>query len=292
MSAPLPPSSDFLLSKTDAELLFLTQNPTFYQPGLVLAARQELLRRGVTLPTADVPPLPAGPTEVDEFDEAPSRRWLMPGLLLALLGLAAVLYWWPTGNKNWKNKRGPVPRRALVAVQTHVLPSFDSLTTAQLGQMPARLPATERLDTTAQRKFLLLARRFWDAENQSAYLYQEAQAARIDSTFPGQVDLTLDKWKRLTSALVYNHKLQPTMSEQVALMHSAALVRRQALTVMKNMYLYGQPPLDQSMLYLNDSVTVMRQTLLGVPTAQRIRPREELLKRIIAEDARKSLPRA
>ncbi|TGE23107.1 hypothetical protein [Hymenobacter metallicola] len=286
MSAPFSSAPDFLLAKTDAELLFLVQNPGFYHADLVATARQELQRRGVAwaLPPASVE---AAPPEINEDSERP---WLLPALGLGLVVLAAVLYWWPTGNKSWKNKNGPVPSRELVAVQTHLMPSFDSLTKAQVRQMPALLPAAERQDTTAQRKFLLLAGRFWEAENQSAYLFQEAEAARIDSTFPGQVELTLDKWKRLTSVLVYNHKLQPTMSEQLELMHRAALLRRETLTTMKNFYIYGQPPLDQGLRYFNDSVTVMRQTLLGVPPQNRIRPMEELQKRVDAEVARKAMP--
>ncbi|TGE22432.1 hypothetical protein E5K00_19530 [Hymenobacter aquaticus] len=287
MSAPLSPGPDSLQSKTDAELLFLAQNPSFYHPDLVRAARQELARRGVALPVA---PAPETAQATDEPDDVPPRRWQLPALLLGLLGLAAALYWWPVGNKNWKNKLGPVPKRELVAVPTHVLPSFDSLTTAQLGQMPATLPTPERRDTTAQRKFLLLARRFWEAENQSDYLYQQALAARIDSTFPGQVDLTLDKWRRLTSVLVYDHKLQPTMSARVASMHHAALVRRETLTTMKGLYLSGRPPLDQGLMYFNDSVTVLRQALLGVPAARRIRPMEELRRRVEAEEARQASP--
>ncbi|TGE15180.1 hypothetical protein [Hymenobacter elongatus] len=275
--------ADFLLSKTDAELLFLAQNPDFYHADLVAAAGRELRRRGVA--RAAEPPA----AYYQDEDEAPARNWRMPAVGIGLLALAAILYFWPTGTKNWQNKQGPVAQRELVAVQTHVFPTFDSLTATQLHQMPRTLPAAERTDTTAQRKFLLLARRFWEAENQTDYLCHEVQAARIDSTFPGQVDITLDKWKRLTSALVYDHKLQPAMTARVELMRHAAVVRRETLAAMKNQYLYGQPPLDRSLLYLNDSVMVLRQTLLGVPASQRLRPRQEQQKRIDAERARQAI---
>nr|GFD52926.1 hypothetical protein [Tanacetum cinerariifolium] len=44
--------SDVLLLKTDAELRFFVENPGYYQPELVAAARRELRRR---YPTASLP---------------------------------------------------------------------------------------------------------------------------------------------------------------------------------------------------------------------------------------------
>ncbi|UOQ71928.1 hypothetical protein [Hymenobacter cellulosilyticus] len=268
MSAPLSPNSDFLLSKTDAELLYLVQNPGFYHADLIVRARHELSRRGISV-TPPPPPATAGAAEAS-YEEAPARNWLVPALGAGLVLAAAGLFFWPTA------PQPPAPAKPkpaqLVAVATHMLPSFDSLTTVQLQTMPTTLPAAERADTTAQRKFLILARRFWEAENQSSYLFDQVVAEKTDATFPGHVDIALDKWRRLTSALVYSHRLQPTMLRELSQMHHVATIRVTTLEAQRNAYKVGAPVLNEYAMLMNDSVLYMRQALLGVPVAQRLKP--------------------
>ncbi|PJJ48090.1 hypothetical protein [Hymenobacter chitinivorans] len=270
MSAPLSPNSDFLLSKTDAELLYLVQNPGFYHADLIIRARHELSRRGISV--APPPLAPAAAETAPPSGEAPARNWLAPALGAGLVVAAAALFFWPTAPAKPVAAAKPTPPAPLASVATHQLPAFDSLTTAQLRQMPAALPAAERADTTAQRKFLNLARRFWEAENQSSYLFDQVVAGKTDATFPGQVAITQDKWRRLTTALRYSHRLQPTMLRELAQMRRVAVIRTTTLEAQRGAYEVGAPVLNEYSMLLNDSVLYLRQGLLGVPPARRLTP--------------------
>ena len=55
-------ANDFYHQKTDAELQFFVDNPTYYQPALVESARQELRRRVAAAPPAP-PVAPVAPSE-------------------------------------------------------------------------------------------------------------------------------------------------------------------------------------------------------------------------------------
>ncbi|GAA3917723.1 hypothetical protein [Hymenobacter algoricola] len=266
----VPPDNDFLTAKSDAELLFLVQNPTYYHPDLVQTARRELQRRSV--PWAAAPAAGTPPDLVAFAEEPPERRWLVPALGGGLVALALGVFFLRTGATPPPAPARPAPPAALVAVETHLLPSFEGLTASQLRKMPAALPPGEQADTTARRKYLLLARRYWEAENQSAYLYEQALLGKASPALPGQVETTLDKWHRLTSALVYDHQLQPGMTARLELMEQAAAVRIQNLQGMSEQVGYGNFPLNDDLVFLNDSVQYLRQVLLGVPVARRQRP--------------------
>jgi|GEM_PF-873299 len=260
------PGTDFLTAKSDPELLFLVRNPSYYHPDLVQAARRELQRRGVGL----APDAPLTTAAFEEY-EAPERRWVLPAVGGGLIVLALGGLFLRSGAEA-PPKPKPAPPPPLVAVETHVMPAFDALTESQLQKMPQALPPGETRDTTARRKYLLLARRFWDAENQSAYIYDQTLAAKDPATLPGKVESTLDKWHRLTSVLVYNHDLQPGMTARVELMHQDASLRMTSLQRMSQLYQNGEFPLDDDLVFLNDSVQYLRQILLGVPRAQQHRP--------------------
>ncbi|RYU79136.1 hypothetical protein [Hymenobacter persicinus] len=140
MSAP--PGTDFYSAKSDTELLFITQNAAYYHAELVQAARRELLRRGVA-PDRLLPPAAPAPT-FDEPVEAPARPWLRPVMGAGVAALALVTYLlWPAPAAAPPKPR-PAPPAELVAVETHVLPSFEALTETQLRQMPAALPPASR----------------------------------------------------------------------------------------------------------------------------------------------------
>ncbi|UOQ52679.1 hypothetical protein [Hymenobacter cellulosivorans] len=268
MSAPLSPSSDFLLSKTNAELLYLVQNPGFYHADLIVRARHELSRRGISVAP---PPLATTPAGEQAYVEVPSRRWLAPALGAGLVAAAVGLFFWPTTTPKPVVTAKPQPA-PLASVATHQLPSFDTLTTAQLQKLTATLPTAERADTTAQRKFLILARRFWEAENQSNYLFDQVVAEKIDATFPGQVAMNQGQWRRLTSVLVYSHRLQPTMLRELAQMRRVAIIRTTTLACQLSDFQAGAPVLNEYSMLMNDSVLYMRQALLGVPLDQRLTP--------------------
>ncbi|MCC2547158.1 hypothetical protein LJY25_11930 [Hymenobacter sp. BT175] len=249
MSSSQPPAGDFLTRKTDSELLFFVKNPGYYHADLVASARRELLRRGVPLtspaPAPATASAPAQPLEyVEEKNNLPA--WILPGVLgLILVGL--LTYWvmsQPKAPPVAKSTK-PAPPLELRSVETHMLPTFDSLTAADLVRERQAVSARERTDTTATRKYLILARRFWEAENPSAFLIKKATLAPVDSTFPAQAEMTYDKWRRLTSALVYDHKLKPVMQERMDLMQNIARRRLSLLVRMRGNFNQGVPVLTQ-----------------------------------------------
>ena len=131
-------STDALLAKTDAELRFFVDNPQFYQPELVSAARRELTRRAAASPAppaasptaqaqaatagavgsgaspAALPPpvapeygapapfAPPAPDFAADYLGEPARRrpWLVPLLvLLAAVAAGVGIYSWSSANQ-------------------------------------------------------------------------------------------------------------------------------------------------------------------------------------------------
>jgi len=271
MSAPSSSNPEFFTQKTDAELLFLAQHPELYHPDLVTTARRELRRRGINPDPTPAEPQPMGTHLPAHEDDEPSL-WQRPGLwmgVLSVLLLAGVLYW---ANNQGKQQQGPEQAKVvdaeppvLKSVETHLIPAFDSLTRTQIAQEMRQLPAAERTrDTTATRKYKLLAERYWKAENQSAYLLDKVSStAEPDSALPGQTVMVVDEWRRLTKALVYNHGLTPLLSERMELMRRAAHLRIETIQGIGGRFQAGQPVLDQQMVALRDSATAMREALLS-----------------------------
>ncbi|QIX60273.1 hypothetical protein HER32_03335 [Hymenobacter sp. BT18] len=242
MSAPTNSGADFTAQKTTEELLFLARNPSLYHQSLVDSARRELQRRGQL-------PAPEGPAEpmlpLDGWEDEPDAVYSWPRLVLggvATLAVAGGLWWAARGN-------APAPTPAaessgppvLVSVETHQIPAFTAEVESDLKTLKRQLPNQERRDTTATRKYLLLARRFWTAEHQTAYFLEHLPQVAADSTLTGQAELIDQEWHRLTSVLVYNHKLRPVMTERLALMRDIAHRRMEALILLKGRYSQGLP---------------------------------------------------
>ncbi|MGI4866895.1 MAG: hypothetical protein ACRYFZ_23455, partial [Janthinobacterium lividum] len=84
--------------KTDAELRFFVENPSYYQAELVAAARKELRRRQpAPAPAAAVSmaPVAASPAVID-YAAVPPRRatsWLLPASVASVLLLAGLGFW-------------------------------------------------------------------------------------------------------------------------------------------------------------------------------------------------------
>ncbi|MBG8555308.1 hypothetical protein [Hymenobacter guriensis] len=241
MSAPTTSGADFIAQKTTEELLFLARNPSLYHQSLVDAARRELQRRG-QLPMAEAPAAPD--TLTDNWEAEPEAGSGWPRLVLGGLGALALAggLWWAT------HREAPAAAAAapkgppvLVSVETHQMPTFAAEIEADLKNLKRLLPATERQDTTATRKYLLLARRFWAAEHQTVFFLDNLPRVAADSTLIGQAGLIDQEWHRLTSALVYNHNLRPVMTERIALMRDIAHRRMEALILLKGRYQQGLP---------------------------------------------------
>ncbi|HEX8424770.1 hypothetical protein [Hymenobacter sp.] len=269
MSA-LPPS-DSISEKTDAQLLFLAQHPELYHADLIAAARRELRRRGVSPDPAQPEPLPRENYILPYQEDTELSFWQRPApwvALLAVLFIGGILYW---SNMNTKaaqalaaqqaKEEGPV---TLESVETHVIPTFDSLTRTQVAQEMRQLSAADRTeDTTATRKYKLLATRYWNAENQSTYLLKQLKGTAADKAVAGQAPVIIEEWRRLTKALVYNHGLTATLAERMDLMRRAAYLRIETLEEIARHAQNDQVVLDPSIIHLADSATQMRESLLS-----------------------------
>ncbi|UOQ65144.1 hypothetical protein [Hymenobacter volaticus] len=268
MSTLLP--SDSLSQKTDGELLFLAQHPELYHADLIAAARRELRRRGISPDPAQPEPLPRENYILPYQEEQEPSLWQRPTpwvVLLAVLLVGGILYW-----KNMQSKatqavvaqqeiEGPIE---LETVETHLIPTFDSLTRTQIAQEMRQLsPAARSEDTTATRKYRLLATRYWNAENQSAYLFKELKGDASDVGLAKQAPVVIEEWRRLTKALVYNHGLTATLAERMDLMRRAAYLRIETLQEIARRAQNDQVILDPDITNLADSAAQMRESLLS-----------------------------
>lgn len=265
----VPPSGS-LTEKTDAQLLFLAQHPELYHADLINAARRELRRRGVSPDPAQPEPLPRAAHILPYAEEVEPAFWQRPapwvGLLAALL-IGGILYWSNLQSKAaaalaaQQAEEGPVQ---LETVATHLIPTFDSLTRTQIAQEMRQLSAAERTeDTAATRKYRLLATRYWNAENQSAYLLDQFNGTAADAGLASQAPVVVEEWRRLTKALVYNHGLTAVLSERMDVMRRAAYLRIETLEEVARHAQNNQPILDPAIISLRDSATHMRESLLS-----------------------------
>jgi len=212
----MPTATDVLRAKTDAELQFFVDNPGYYQPELVAAARQELRRRGVAPAPDQSAPLALPEYEAEDTGRA---RWpLLAAAAAGLLGLGGTLYW-------TAQPAAPAPRPALTSlkletVESHVLPNFDidKLTAEQL----ARVPAAEQREPQVKRQFQGLCRRFWAAETQSEYLTAQAHAGKASPVFADQTLVARETWRSWNKAVVYGYRFGPVMQKQFERMGQVA----------------------------------------------------------------------
>ncbi|AIZ64426.1 hypothetical protein PK28_13415 [Hymenobacter sp. DG25B] len=255
--------SDFLSQKTTDELLFLIRNPSLYHDTLVTAAQQELRQRAINPHQAIID---SREPQI-EWDTDSGSRINWPAVLTILLFIGgAFLYWWHMPAKHGSGPDGAPGPAVLETVASRPIPNFTAQTKASVQRMKQLLPAAARRDEKATRKYLILAERFWNAEHQSAYLAKEVTTARIDSTFPTQVELTYQEWRKLTSVLVYNHNLKPIMQARVDLMQDVAQREMTALGQMRRNYQLGNPPLNEQVRITMAPVPQLLAELQGKAT--------------------------
>ncbi len=226
-------SSDTLRLKTDAELRFFVDNPTFYQAELVEAARRELRRR---YPAAALPQEPQFiATEYDQ--EVPRRpvawRWLGAGA--AVLLVAGLGFW---GKGGWHHAAPAAPAKAKpvapleTAISAPPLPTFD--TEQRVEQALTRVPATEKANAQHLSQYQAIARRFWAAQQPSAYLIGQAQQGKPNPLFRAQAELVLNLWSEFDRALTYSYSFDPVMADHFRRMKTVAQQQRDALTELLN----------------------------------------------------------
>ena len=230
----MPTSTDMLRAKTDAELLFFVENPSFYQPDLVETAWQELRRRGIR-PAAMAAATPASITTDypdNPDDEAPARRtpWVVAATLALALAVAAGGFFAlrparPVASAGARPDRLSPDSLKLETVAP--LPAFDP--EQNVDRQLALVPAAEKTQAQALRQFTGLSRRFWRAQNPSVYLIQQSDKVLSYPVFTNQLALVQSQWNDLYKGLVYSYDLPPTMADHLARMRVIARIQRATL---------------------------------------------------------------
>jgi hypothetical protein len=229
-------ATDVLRAKTDAELQFFVENPSYYHPDLVAAAWQELRHRG--LGPAPQPAAPAATSQTADsepaadYNVAPTgskRPALITAFLLGLAGVSAIFFW---ARQPAASTASPAPKPAaavpkLETVESYAIPNFDidKLVADQL----ARVPAAEKQTPQTLRQFRELTRRFWAAETQTEHLTAQAYAGKANPSFTEQTTFVRETWRGWNKAVVYRYHLGPVMQAQFERMGKVASSQQHVL---------------------------------------------------------------
>jgi hypothetical protein len=240
-------TTDMLLLKTDTELQFFINNPSFYEPEVVAAAQREMQRRQ---PHAAQPyaasPSSAALTEQEltqaNFDEAPRRQaWALPSAIAVLAVIAGLGFWSrqpataepPTPNAAAETK--PVAKPLSLKLETAVsspIPYYD--TEGYVDKALALVPAAEKTNDQRVNQYRAISRRFWAAQNPSAYLIRLAQQGQPTPVFGAQVDVVLAQWHDLSRVLAYSYDFDPVMADHLDRMKIISQYQRNALIELSN----------------------------------------------------------
>lgn len=218
-------TTDVLRAKTDAELQFFVENPGYYHPGLVAAARQELRHRGLGAAPQDTAPAisRAVAPAPDEETSSNHRPALITAFVLGLAAVGAVFFWvgWPATQPAPRPTAKPAAAAPkLETVESYAIPVFDidKIVAAQL----ARVPTAEKQPPQTLRQFRELTRRFWAAETQTEHLTAQAYAGKANPSFAEQAEFVRQTWRDWNKAAVYGYHLGPVMQAQYELMGQVA----------------------------------------------------------------------
>lgn len=219
---PTVAPTDVLRAKTDAELRFFVDNPSYYHADLVAAAWRELEQRGLAQAspaTAYTPASTYAAPPVAYEDEPVSRRQplLIAAVVLGLAGAGGALYWASQPSAQaLAAADAPKPRAAhsltLETVESHAMPSFDI--DKMVESQVASIPASEKKEAQALRQFKGLSRRFWAAETQTEFLTAQAHAGKANPVFAEQALLARGTWSAWNKGAVYGYRFGPTMQAQ------------------------------------------------------------------------------
>ena len=224
---------DFYHQKTDAELQFFAAHPDFYQPSLIDAARGELRRRGVG-------PAPLAPLETASFDYTPAPTGLRTGPLT--LGLAAVLLVGMGGFYAIKQMDKPMataekPKAAphLEEVATSVVPDYGPAVRTSVQRQVQRVPPGERATAAAKvggmalRQYRELTKRFWTAECQTEYVFEQARLGKMDAALPGHIESVMITWQQWNKTTAYRYQFGPKMTQHLDAMARVARQQQEGL---------------------------------------------------------------
>jgi hypothetical protein len=266
---------DILQLKTEAELRFFIDNPTYYQPELVDAARRELRRRpGAASPAPPLAEPAAAAPDTDtastyaqaEAEAEPAQRpWLLLGSVAAVFFIAGLGFWF----------KSPAPLVPAPAATAHAAPADSAATAAALtleeapaSPIPtfnteeyvdkalAQVPASEKQNELITSQYRTISRLFWAAQNPSAYLIQQAQAGKPSPVLGAQLGLGLDLWRDFDRTQVYHYSFGPVMADHLSRMKAIAQYQGEALVELRNDVEAQRPP------YLDNDQAVAHQQAL------------------------------
>jgi hypothetical protein len=249
-------SADALASKTEAELLSISQHPEKHSPEVVAAAERELQQRLDAVNSS--------------YNAASSSRMgpLFIGLVLLLLVGVGVF---------WYQRQSPEPAQTtskasspdslkLETVVATPLPKFDveSPILRQLALLP---PAERVVSGSTMALYQRLTRRFWLAENSTEYLLKQAQTGKPNlPVFAQQLATVQAHWQVLSEGLDRGEKFPPVMTDHLTRMkevknyQQAALSELQAATANQH-----QPQLAAPTLAAEQKVKKILAPLLRAP---------------------------
>ena len=228
-------STDFYHQKTDAELQFFVDHPSYYQPSLIDEARRELRRRGVRAPVvpilaAPLPPEPAAPG---------LKTGPLVGGIAVVLALSLGVWFYISQRNNSAAKPAAtekvVPKAPprLTEVATSTIPDFGPAVRAAVQRQVQRVPAAERTaaakETLPMHQYRELAKRFWTAETQTEYVLNQARRGQLDAALPGHVQAAEATWEQWDKALRYSYKFGPGMANHLDIMSRVAREQQEGL---------------------------------------------------------------
>lgn len=244
--------------KTDAELRFFVENPTYYQSELVAAARQELRRRYPAAAVAAPPPLApptAAPAEeipadvADTYYEKAAPRWatswVVPASVVVVLLLAGAGFWGkarhnqPVAKATHVAAAPAAPRPLETAISVPPLPTYD--TERYVEQALSRVPAIEKANEQHLSQYQAISRRFWAAQQPSAYLIEQVQQGKNNPLFGAQAAQVLALWQEFDRTLIYSYDFGPVLGDHFQRMKTIAKYQRAALTELSNTVAAHQP---------------------------------------------------
>jgi hypothetical protein len=236
-------SNDVLLLKTDTELQFFINNPSFYQPELVAAAQRELRRRQphATPTLASSAELPEPALMPVDFDEAPRRQsWALPSSIAVLAAIAGLGFWarqpaaaeHPTPPTTTTTPAAKPQSLKLETAVSSPIPFYD--TEGYVDKALALVPAAEKTNDQRVSQYRAISRRFWAAQNPSAHLISQAQQGQPNPVFGAQVDVVLEQWHDLSRVLAYSYDFDPVMADHLDRMKIISQYQRNALIELSN----------------------------------------------------------
>lgn len=235
-----------LLLKTDTELQFFINNPSFYQPEVVDAAQRELRRRHPQSAPASSAVAVEPELLQPDFDEAPRQRpWVLVGSIAAVVAVAGLGFWSrqpaaaerPTPPAVVKAK--PLSLKLETAVSSPI-PYYD--TEGYVEKSLALVPAAEKANAQRVSQYRAISRRFWAAQNPSAHLIRQAQQGQPNPVFSAQVDVVLAQWQDLRKVLTYSYDFDPVMADHLDRMKVISQYQRSALLELSKDCWANKPP--------------------------------------------------